>query len=202
MTVRRTLRTPLAVATVAVVAAALNGCAVTPEGTGTAGEEKAGSEKVEKTNESMAVVSSSGGSGIVVAPVPPSRLVVTYPISNYTYAPPADGAACLSRTVAVPADLAGYGCSYGVEYSDIAKASWGYAWACQSNVVIPSKDLGGFGLPPPGDPSDWTFYTESVHTSTTFSTGCFGTPIPGYTLVVNSFFDGGNGGCHGGTCIQ
>ncbi|HEY2512312.1 MAG TPA: hypothetical protein VGI39_15700 [Polyangiaceae bacterium] len=192
MTARRTpIRTTFAVATVAVVAAALNGCAVTPEGTGTAGEEKAG---VEKTNESMAVVSSSsGGSGIVVAP-PKSILTVTYPISDYTYAPTPDGAACLSRTVAVPADLAGYGCSYGVEYVDIVgKASLGYAWACPSNVVIPSKDIGGFGLPEPYD--FYPVYTESVHTSTTFETGCFGTPIPGYVLVVNTYFGGITGGC-------
>ena len=196
MTARRTsIRTTLAVATVAVVAAALNGCAVTPEGTGTTGEDHA-----EKTNQSLAVVGVGGG--IVVAPPPPSYFNVTYPISDYTYAPVPDGAQCISTTVAVPADLAAYGCSYGVEISDYSKDLYGYVWACPSDVVIPTRDLDGFGLPAPGLLCAFSPCQEGVHISNTLATSCFGTPLPGYSLVVNTYTHIITGGCTGSGCAN
>ena len=117
-------------------------------------------------------------------------------IGSKTGAPVADGAEC-SGPISIPAALEGYGCTLGVQISYpgpvIDTGSAGYAFACQSDVVLPET----LGLPPFYEPH----FFEYVSTTST-PTSCFGPPVAGYTIVLDMFtpMHIGTGGCRGSGC--
>jgi hypothetical protein len=138
-----------------------------------------------------------GSEELVRAPITnPIPLPVFNTITTKTSAPVPDGAVC-SGTIAVPAALDGYGCTLGVQIAYpgpvLDTGSAGYAFACQSDVVLPET----LDLPPFFEPH----FFERVSTTST-PTSCFGVPDDGYTIVLDMFtpMHIGTGGCRGSGC--
>jgi len=181
---RMSLRTSTRAATLAASVALLAivaGCSAAPVGTET--EEATG-----KTSSAMAI----GGRSL------------TQDLWAETY----DGspAACIENetSVAIPSQLAGYGCTYGAEAPGVDLNQVVYAWACPVAIananVVPA---GGLGIAPP---SDWGTapYSESATIVYVPTTGkaCFGNAdFPTEVLVVDTLMLANiNGGCRAGAC--